>query len=212
MITARMAEDIHAKHDLFSIIQQANSELPDPSQGIRESEIWLGAHAFFPAGAFSTSTAISAALFTLVKNKKVYDTLAAEIRSAFELEADIRSGPKLVNCQYLRACVEETLRIAPPVPGTMWGEAAPGGPSLIVDGHVVPPGTRIGVNIFTLHHNEEYFPDPFVFNPDRWLHGSEILKKQRKMMQDASAPFSLGYRGCAGKPMAYYEIVKPSAC
>ncbi|KAI1853155.1 hypothetical protein JX266_001861 [Neoarthrinium moseri] len=154
--------------------------------------------------AFSTSGALSALFFYLSQSPSCYERLATEIRSAFATSHEIRGGPKLAGCQYLRACIDEALRIAPPVPGTMWREpAANNSKPLIIDGHYIPPGTQIGVNIYAIHHNPEYFQDPFTFKPERWL--SETPEAQRKSMQDAFSAFSVGYRGCAGKAMAYLE-------
>jgi hypothetical protein len=91
------------------------------------------------------------------------------------------------------------------VNGTLWRELPAdddGSKPFIVDGHVIPKGVQVGVNIYTLHHNPEYFPDPYAFKPERWLGGDEAEKHR---MKDAFAPFQIGYRGCAGKPMAYLE-------
>lgn len=92
--------------------------------------------------------------------------------------------------------------------GIPWRELAKGaddprrGEPFIVDGHVIPPGTQVGVCTYALHHNEQYFPEPFVFRPERWLveDSSELAK-----MYSAFAPFSIGPRGCAGRAMAYLE-------
>lgn len=144
--------------------------------------------------------------FYLAHNRDYYERLAAEIRTTFASSSEIRSGPQLSNCHYLRACIDETLRIAPPVPGTLWRELASDETHtpLIIDGHVVPPGTQVGVNIYALQHNEKYFPDPYRFRPERWL-PSETPESQRQLMHEAFTPFSIGYRGCAGKAMAYLE-------
>ncbi|XDG04433.1 hypothetical protein ABKA04_004048 [Annulohypoxylon sp. FPYF3050] len=157
-------------------------------------------------GAFSTSAAICALFFYLSRNPESYQKMAHELRSTFNSASDIRAGPQLSSCVYLRACIDEALRIAPPVPGTLWREASPelGNKPLIIDGHVVPPGTQIGVNTYTIHHNEVYFPDSYSFKPERWL-ASETPETQRKLMNEAFCPFSIGDRGCAGKPMAYLE-------
>lgn len=94
--------------------------------------------------------------------------------------------------------------------GIPWRELAKGaddprrGEPFIVDGHVIPPGTQVGVCTYALHHNEQYFPEPFVFRPERWLveeSGESGLAK----MHSAFAPFSVGPRACAGKTMAYLE-------
>ena len=36
---------------------------------------------------------------------------------------------------------------------------------LKIDGEWFPPGIDLGVPACTLHHNAEYFPDPFEFRP-----------------------------------------------
>lgn len=96
------------------------------------------------------------------------------------------------------------------VSGIPWRELAKGaddprsGEPFIVDGHVIPPGTQVGVCTYALHHNEEYFPEPFVFRPERWL-VEESGEAGLARMHSAFAPFSVGPRACAGKTMAYLE-------
>lgn len=82
-----------------------------------------------------------------------------------------------------------------------------GNEPLIIDGHVIPPGTQVGVNTYSIHRNEAYFPDPFVFKPERWLADDPSTSGEaKKLARDAFAAFSIGSRGCAGKAMAYLEM------
>lgn len=143
--------------------------------------------------------------FYLSRNPEVYKKLANEIRSTFSSDAKIHGGPGLAGCRYLRACIDETLRITPPVSGTLWRElyADERDQPLIIDGHVVPPGTQVGVCIYSLHHNEKYFTDPYSFRPERWLVDDEA---QIRLQNSAFCPFSIGPRSCAGKAMAYLEF------
>lgn len=69
---------------------------------------------------------------------------------------------------------------------------------------MIPLGVQVGINSYTLLHNEEYFPKPFKFKPERWLGPEDSL--ELRTMRRAHAPFALGERGCAGKAMAYLEI------
>lgn len=144
---------------------------------------------------------VAALFFYLSRKSLCYDKLAHEIRTTFKSSSDIRNCPELSGCQYLRACIDEALRMSPPAPGTPWREQTDSTP-LIIDGHVIPRGTHVGVNVYSILHNEKYFPDPFVFTPERWLSLSE---EQTKIMRDAFIPFSAGSRTCAGKAMAYLE-------
>ena len=150
--------------------------------------------AFFssPPGVSDTITSATyVLLFYLSRNLKVDEKLAPEIRGAgFETAANIRVGPTLSRYVYLRASITETLRLSPPVTGALWRERDP--PStlpIIVDGHVVPPGTQVGVSTYALYHNAEFFPEPFRFLPDRWLTDDETALRR---MDSAFATFSVG--------------------
>jgi cytochrome P450 len=152
---------------------------------------------------------VSATFFYLSRNPDAYRTLAHEIRSTFTTSSEIR-GASLAPCAYLRACIDEAMRLSPPSPGILWRELASDSDAtvpFIVDGHVVPPGTVVGVNTYALHHDAASFHEPFAFRPERRLPSGagDFSAEQRKAMREAFAPFSIGPRGCAGKAMAYLE-------
>ncbi|PVH99123.1 hypothetical protein DM02DRAFT_480706, partial [Periconia macrospinosa] len=50
----------------------------------------------------------------------------------------------------------------------------------------------------SIHHNEEYFPEPFIFKPERWM-GKEPGTMDRKSSLEAFSPFSVDSRACPGK-------------
>ncbi|CAJ2504137.1 Uu.00g115310.m01.CDS01 [Anthostomella pinea] len=202
MISTRVAQDKHAKHDLFSFVAESVKSTD------RGGDLWQEALFFILAAGDTTATAICAAFFYMSRNPECYKKLASEIRSAFETGLDIKSGPQLAGCRYLRACIDESMRMSPPVGTTLREQDSRDGETqpLIVDGHVIPRGTLVGVNIYALHHNPEYFPDPFTFSPEPWIipwSEGAAGEKARKLMHDAFAAFSVGTRGCAGKAMAY---------
>lgn len=151
-----------------------------------------------------------AIFYYLSRNPSAYAQLASEIRATFSSGSEIRHGQQLTSCKYLRAVIDESMRISPPTPGVMWREKDPlSTEPLIVDGHIIPPGTLVGVGTYSLMHNPEYFPEPFAFRPERWLEGNNEApeeKEARATMRRAFIPFSLGDRGCAGKAVAYLEM------
>ncbi|KAI8256561.1 hypothetical protein K4K58_004796 [Colletotrichum sp. SAR11_239] len=75
-----------------------------------------------------------------------------------------------------------------------------------------PEGVNIGVPVFSIHHDKEYFPDPFLFQPERWIvgetlaDGTIITPDFLKHSSAAFMAFSAGTRGCIGKPLAYLQI------
>jgi cytochrome P450 len=159
------------------------------------------------SGGDTIATGMSAAFFYLSRYPKCYEKLVAEIRSTFDNGSDIKKGAKLAGCHYLRACINESLRMSPPLSGTLWREqtsTTDNNEPLYIEGQYIPPGTHFGVNMYSLHHNEDYFPDPFAFHPDRWI-DPNVPTVQKKLMHDAFSPFSIGPRSCPGKSMAYLE-------
>lgn len=204
MIGARTALDVDAKRDLYSFA--ANTM--ESGKG-RTSELWAESLFFITAGGATTAAAISAVFFYLSRNPSCYEALTEEIRDTFESAEEIQLGKKLQVCKYLRACIDEALRMSPPTVGMLWREelrpeeGGTGAP-LIIDGRVIPRGTQVAVNLYALHHNEDYFPDSFAYKPERWL--TAEAQDPGSMMQRAFAPFGIGSRSCAGKAIAYLEM------
>jgi cytochrome P450 len=114
---------------------------------------------------------------------------------------DVRPGAKLNGCKYLRACIDEAMRLSPSVPGILPRVVMPGG--MEIDGQFLKEGVEVGVGTYAIHHNAKYFPEPFEYRPERWLEESPELD----IAQKAFTPFSLGPRGCIGKGMAYMEMM-----
>lgn len=133
--------------------------------------------------------------------------LLTEVRSTFASIELIRSGPLLNSCTYLWACVDEALRLSPPALGLLPREVLAGG--IDIDGHYFPEGTVVGTLIYTIHHNEEYYNNPFAYNPSRWIAGSgkSVTAQSVALARSAFCPFSIGPRGCIGKGFAYMELM-----
>ncbi|KAH9895480.1 cytochrome P450 [Xylariomycetidae sp. FL2044] len=122
----------------------------------------------------TTSCALSAAFFYLSRNLPLaYARLAAEIRDAFSDGSLIQGGgPQLLGCRYLRAVIDEALRMSPPTTVMPWREVdrhLSSEQPCVIDLHVVPCGTLVAISAYCLMHNAAYFPEPFAFRPERWL-------------------------------------------
>ncbi|KAB2580509.1 Coagulation factor 5/8 type [Lasiodiplodia theobromae] len=182
-----------------------NSKDPETGQGFGKAELWGESNTLIIAGSDTTSTTLTGAIFYLLHNPSSLERLTTEIRSTFASAEDIRSGPALNGCSFLRACIDEAMRLSPPVGAVLPRVVLEGG--LNVLGHHIPAGTGVGCPIYALHHHAEYVPDAFEYRPERWLAtesagGEEAVKR----LHDVFNPFSIGPRGCIGKPMAYMEL------
>ncbi|WP_081594085.1 cytochrome P450 [Nocardia brasiliensis] len=67
-----------------------------------------------------------------------------------------------------------------------------------LDGFEFPAGTDIGYSLAAIHRNPNIFPDPDVFDPDRW---SAADVKHRSF-----APFSMGKQMCIGNNFAWMAL------
>jgi cytochrome P450 len=187
------------------------------------------------AGGDTISTALAATLFYLSRNSESYERLKSEIRTNFSTIDSICAGRALSRCHYLRACLDEAMRLSPPAPGSFWRETT--GSGAFIDGVFVPAGYEVGVGIYALHHNPRYFSDPYAFRPERFLlvetpeqrrctispnaPSSSIPTSQGSSPETLSsndvpgahpdagsafAPFLLGPRTCPARSLAYLEM------
>ncbi|KAH9986935.1 cytochrome P450 [Xylariaceae sp. FL0662B] len=208
MISARTSQPTNAKPDFYAAVTGEG--------GLHQDELWGEALFFVLAGGSTVATATCGSLFHLSRHPVVYARLSAEIRGTFSSGHDIQPGPKLASCSYLRAVIDESLRMTPPAPSPLWREletddSSREGP-FVVDGHAIPPGTEVGVHLWAIMYDPTYFEDPFAFRPERWLlpqDGTASLspreREARATMRRAHVSFGLGDRSCAGKSMAYME-------
>lgn len=206
------------RRDFFYHLLKARD--PETGQGFSTPELWGESNLLIIAGSDTTSTALAATLFYLVRNPDALATVTAEVRRRFPGDVEeIRQGSALGGCTYLRACVDEAMRLSPSVGGIVPREVMAGG--MHVDGVFVPAGTVVGVPHYAIHHNEAYYPEPFRYVPERWIAGSskkKLLSSSSSTLsaavgetdvavaQAAFCPFSIGPRGCIGKGLAYVEM------
>ncbi|PQE05317.1 cytochrome P450 protein [Rutstroemia sp. NJR-2017a BVV2] len=207
IVQKRIALPKDAKHDLYSIA----GDVGPGGEGLGRSELLffnflVDFSAFVNIGQIflggtTLSAALSAIFFYLSRNPIAYSRLATEICTTFSSSHDIKSGPQLFKCKYLRASIDETLRIAPPFLGTFWREPCSYySEPFVVDGHFIPLGTMVGVNPYCVMHNEEYFPEPFLrfgrrTKPSCHAHSICTLRTRRYRMSRT-----------LGKAMAYHEM------
>ncbi|KAF6832077.1 branched-chain-amino-acid aminotransferase [Colletotrichum musicola] len=162
------------------------------------------------AGSDTSSTAISSTIYYLLHSPAKLARLQAEVRNIFSNVGQIEFGTELQACTYLRACINEGLRLSPPAGSVLHRQVEPGG--VQVGDTFYPEGVNIGVPVFSIHHDKEYFPDPFSFQPERWIvgetlaDGTLITADFLKHSSAAFMAFSAGTRGCIGKPLAYLQI------
>jgi cytochrome P450 len=107
---------------------------------LSQDEVIVNAALFIVAGSETTASSLALLANNLLRHPRVYDKLKAEIRGTFKSEADI-SLAKVMDLQYLTACLEENLRVFPPAPIGFLRSINPGGDT--IDGHFIPGGVSL---------------------------------------------------------------------
>ncbi|RAL02041.1 cytochrome P450 [Aspergillus ibericus CBS 121593] len=195
-----------ASDDAITYLQDPKDRQLDIGLGAQEILSELGLLAI--AGLDTTATSLAALLFYLSRNPHAYASLASEIRTTFPNEDEITLA-KLKACTYLHACIDECLRISPPVGACPWREVGDGG--VTIDGHFIPEGYSVGTAIYSIHHHRTYFPRPHEYIPERWIVATDNNKEQVDVAKSAYAPFLIGPRSCVGQTLTYSELLLTTA-
>ncbi|KAF6807631.1 cytochrome p450 [Colletotrichum sojae] len=150
-------------------------------------------------GSETTATLLSGVTYFLLTNPEPMRKLTEEIRSSFKNESEINFA-SVSNLPYLLACLEEALRMYPPVPIGL-PRVVPAGGAKIADEYV-PEDTTVSVYQWAMYYSEKNFKDPRNYHPERWLADPEFASDNK----DAFQPFHLGPRNCIGRNLAYVEM------
>ncbi|KXJ97446.1 cytochrome P450 [Microdochium bolleyi] len=108
---------------------------------------------------------------------------------------------------YLDAVVNEGLRCFPAIPMSLPRYVPRGGRT--IEGYFVPERTVVSCQAYSTHRiDEAVWPEPELFDPERWLGGrgddlGGSVEMERKRLFFA---FANGGRGCIGKHLALSEM------
>lgn len=155
------------------------------------------------AGSETTASLLSGLLMWLLRTPHAYHRLTSEIRSKFNNAGDM-TFLQLQELPYMNACIDEALRIFPPVPTGLTRTVPEGGDT--VAGEFIEGGTTVSVYSWAATHCPENFTEPDMFIPERWLEDAGDRQRFAQDKKDASQAFSLGPRGCIGKHLSYLEL------
>jgi cytochrome P450 len=203
MERTKLGLDVDRKDFFYYLL---NAKDPETGRGFSKDELWGESNLLIIAGSDTTSTALAATFFYLVHNPHVLEELIEEVRRTFDDVEEIIHGAKLSSCTFLKACIDEAMRLSPPVGGSLPRRVLSGG--LTIDDQHIPEGIDVCVPHYTIHHNPAYYPDPFSYIPARWIPSKapKQLADKTDEAHSAFCPFSIGPRGCIGKGLAYVEL------
>lgn len=161
------------------------------------------------AGRDTTAGLLSFALFELSRNPKYWNKLRDEIEQHFGLGEDAAieeiTFEALKKCEYLKAFINETLRLYPSVPqnfrtANKHTSLPRGGGKDETAPIFIPKNTVITYPVFSTHRMTKYYgKDASEFRPERWFEDST------RKLGWAYLPFNGGPRICLGQQFALTE-------
>lgn len=146
----------------------------------------------FVAGHETTANALTFTLTLLAKHPEVLFKVKNEIQ-ALTTQNPLENLSEL---NYTKQCVDESLRLYPPA----WITDRVNTEDDTIGDYHIKKGTMIGVSIYEMHRNKNYWEQPNSFIPERF----EAHNKERSKYY---MPFGAGPRLCIGNNFAIYEMI-----
>ncbi|RZB40869.1 p450 domain containing protein [Asbolus verrucosus] len=155
------------------------------------NEVAAQSFVFFLAGFETSSTLMTFTLYELARNQDVQQKLRDEIKIVLAKHDGKTTYDSINEMKYLNQVIDESLRVWPPAPLT--SRYCVKDYKIPDEDVIIEKGTTVLIPILGIHYDEEYYPDPEKFDPERF---SEENKNSRHHY--THLPFGEGPRNCIG--------------
>lgn len=196
----------------------------------REDIAYLAA-GIFEAGTETTAMTINTFLLAAACYPEMTRRAQAEIddymSSKDQGEELVPTFADLLQLPYLGAVVKEALRLTPTGSSGVGHTPTKLEPQFLdldcdsVEGTnklAIPPGATVLANIYGLHHDHNRYPDPWLFDPGRWMTSADPDEEPSQDSQKGLTPsspldyrhanfaFGFGRRICPGSALASHSL------
>ncbi|KAK7057608.1 cytochrome P450 [Favolaschia claudopus] len=182
-----------------------DEDKPKPPRNVIDSDVQTG----IVGGSDTTASALSNTVFCLLMNEDKLKKLRKEIDGIYHGEGvDLNDSARLAELPYLNACINETLRVFPPVQTRISRGVPRGYGGVHVGGVYLPENTSMDFPPRVIHRDPEYFsPYPDSWIPERWLANADSTFDQPFVHNlEGFMPFSVGPANCVGRNLAMREM------
>ncbi|KAJ6629743.1 Cytochrome P450 9e2 [Pseudolycoriella hygida] len=188
-------------HEEFNVSTNTNNK--STSLNMNDDDLWIAqTFIFFVAGFNTTSHLLQALTYELAQNQNIQQELYQEIEDVLaSLDGKPVSYEALHKMKYLDCVISEGLRMYPPA---VQSDRCCSKPIDLDLGNGktihIKKGEVIGLPIYNIHHDPEYFPNPEKFDPTRFNDDNKS-----SIIVGSYLPFGMGPRVCIGSRFALME-------
>ena len=184
--------------DMLSMLLRAQDE--ESGEPLTPHQICSEVLTLAVAGTETTASVLSWVLYELARNREIDERVQAELEDVLG-ERPV-TFDDLTRLPYLGRVITEALRLH----HTGWLVTRRTLQPTRIGEWEIPAGTELAYCQHALHRDPELFPDPLVFDPDRWLDDS-----LPPLSNGAFLPFGAGKHKCIGDRFAQAELTSAIA-
>ncbi|QLD88200.1 cytochrome P450 [Natronomonas salina] len=179
--------------DLLSALMAARED--ETGERMDDEQIRDELMTFLLAGHETTAAALTWTWYLLVRNPEIHESLHASVDGHAGSE---QGSPALGgdDPSYAKQCVQEAMRIYPPVPVFVREARKPD----IIGGYEIPSGSEVLLSQYVVHRDPEYWEAPTEYRPERFTPGAAADRPAYSYF-----PFGGGPRMCIGRQFALLE-------
>ncbi|CAG9865478.1 unnamed protein product [Phyllotreta striolata] len=191
----RKKNDVY-RPDLLQLLNELMETTANTDDPFTWKELVAQCFMFFFAGFDTSATTMAFALYELSRNPEIQ----AKVRQEIE---DLTKGELTYEClgelKYLQQCIDETLRLYPPVLNL--DRVCAKEYQLNNTKSTIGRGVTVLIPIVSLHRDPVYYPDPEKFDPERF--GPEQKKLRHPYLH---LPFGQGPKNCIGSRFGLMQV------
>lgn len=176
----------------LDLLLEANKE----EKVLTDEEIREEVDTFMFEGHDTTSASLCWTIFLLGLHPEIQEQVYQEQKEIFGDSDRSPTMQDLAEMKCLERVIKESLRLYPSVPFILRTLTE----DVSVGGYLLPAGVQVNINIYYVHRNPKFFPNPEKFNPDNFF-----PEKIQGRHPYAYVPFSAGSRNCIGQKFALLE-------
>ena len=186
--------------DFGQLLLEARNE---EGQGLNDDEIIANSFLILIAGFETTATLMTMVSWILSTQPQIQERLYQEVLQCYQSNGNKFDYDSIWSLPYLDAFLQETLRMYPPV---VRFDRVASEDITLENGLNIKKGTIIRFPSYTIQRSQEYYEDPEVFNPERFL-----PENKDQLVPYTFMPFVLGPRNCIGARFALMEAKHATA-